>query len=77
MSYIFNKENYECAKQNGVLEKFRGDEISRRIAKEVPLSEQIAILMDKDTKPEKFAKYQTLRMKVIVSVDEDIKAFEE
>lgn len=76
MSYIFNRENYELAKVNGDVDRFRGDEISRRIAKEVPLSEQIAILMDKDAKPEKFTKYQALRNAAIVSVDEDIKGFE-
>lgn len=37
-------ENYLSAKQNGVEGRFRGDAISRGIAKEIPLSEQVSIL---------------------------------
>ena len=71
---IFNKENYELAKVNGLVDRFRGDEISRRIAKEYPLSAQIALLMDKDVKPEEWAEYQVFREKVKSEVDAEITA---
>lgn len=78
MSYIFNRENYECAKRNGSAERFRGDEISWRISYEegYSLSAQIALLMDRDTKPEEVQKYQEARARVKAKVDEEIKAFE-
>lgn len=70
------KEKYVLAKKNGKEEKCRGDEISRRIGKKYPLSAQIAILMDKDIKPDKMAKYQEFRKQTIVDVDEEIASFE-
>lgn len=73
---MFNKEDYLQAKANGLEDRFRGDEISNRIGLEVPLSEQIAILMDKDKKPKKYAKYQSIRERVIAEVDAEIAAFE-
>lgn len=76
MSYLFTKENYECAKRNGDLERFRGDEISRRIAKVYPLSAQIALLMDKDEKPEEWEAYQAFREKVKAEVDTEIAVIE-
>jgi hypothetical protein len=75
MSYLFTKENYECAKKNDDLERFRGDKISRRIAKVYPLSAQIALLMDKDEKPEEWEAYQAFREKVKAEVDAEIAEF--
>ena len=72
----FTQENYELAKLTGDADRLRGDEISYRIGLEVPLSEQIAILADRDTKPEKFAKYQSVRARVIAEVDAIIKGWE-
>ena len=63
------KTKYLLAKKNGRAEQFRGDEISRRIAKRYPLSAQIALLMDKDAKPFEFAEYQTFRAKCKEEVD--------
>lgn len=37
-------EDYESAKINGLEDRLRGDAISRGIAKEIPLSEQVSIL---------------------------------
>lgn len=73
---MFNKDDYEHAKINGLTDRFRGDEISRRIGLEVPLSDQIAILADRDTKPDKFEKYQTIRKRIIAEVDAIIAGFE-
>lgn len=70
------ERRYLLAKANGQVERFRSDEISRRICKEVPLSDQIAILMDKDTKPEKYKKYQALRIQKIAEVDALIEKIE-
>lgn len=39
-----DRDNYLSAKQNGVEDRLRGDAISRGIAKEIPLSEQVAIM---------------------------------
>lgn len=67
-----DKEKYLLAKANGLEDRFRGDEISRRIAKEYPLSAQIALLMDKDIKPNEWAEYQAFREKVKNEVDAEI-----
>ena len=45
------KTEYLLAKKNGKTEKFRSDKISNLICEVVPLSDQIAILMDKESKP--------------------------
>jgi hypothetical protein len=74
---MFNKEDYEHAKINGLADRFRGDEISRRIGLEIPLSDQIAILADRDIKPDKFARYLSIRARVISEVDAIIKGWED
>lgn len=66
------KTKYLLAKKNEQVERFRGDEISRRIAKEYPLSAQIALLMDKDKKPTEWEAYQAFRAKVKAEVDAEI-----
>ena len=66
------KTKYLLAKKNGIVERFRGDEISRRIAKKYPLSAQIALLMDKDIKPEEWSAYQAFRAEVKAQVDAEI-----
>lgn len=66
------KERYLLAKKNGEVEKFRGDEISKRIAKVYPLSAQIALLMDKDEKPGEWNAYQAFRACVKAEVDAEI-----
>lgn len=85
MSYIFNKENYECAKQNGVLERFRGDEIANRVSETVTPNEQQALqtnMLDDliNGKPlshlTEWNKYQTSRQIAIAQVDAEIAAFE-
>ena len=70
------KEKYLLAKKNGKEEKCRGDEISSRIAKKYPLSSQIALLMDKDEKPDEFEEYQIFRAKIKAEVDAEIAALE-
>lgn len=77
MDYRFNKENYELAKKNNDSERFRGDEISRRISKKYPLSAQIALLMDKSSKPDEWGEYQAFRADIKQGVDSEINAFEE
>lgn len=39
-----NRDDYLSAKLNGCEGRLRGDAISKRIAREVPLSEQVAIM---------------------------------
>lgn len=70
------KTRYLLAKKNGQVERFRGDEVSHEISKTVPISRQIAILMDKDTEPEQFAQYQLVRTKAKQTVDAKIAAIE-
>ena len=70
------KTKYLLAKKNGQVERFRGDEISRRIAKEYPLSAQIALLMDKEQKPAEWEAYQAFRAKVKAEVDNEIALIE-
>lgn len=72
-----DKAKYELAKKNGKLEKFRSDEISKRISAKYSFSNQIAILMDKDTKPDEWNAYQEFRAKVKAEVDEEFNALEE
>ena len=71
------KEKYTLAKMNGQVELFRGDEISRRISKAYPLSAQIALLADKDEKPDEWKAYQAFRQTVKNEVDALIASFEE
>lgn len=73
---MFNKYDYKHAEINGLADRLRSDEISRRIGLEVPLSDQIAILADKDEKPDKFAHYQSIRARIIAEVDAEIKMWE-
>lgn len=70
------KTMYLLAKQNGMVDFFRGDQISRRISVKYPLSTQIAILMDAEKKPEVKAEYEVFRQSVKDSVDSDIAAIE-
>lgn len=74
---MFNKYDYELAKATGNEDRFRGDEISHRIGLEIPLSDQIAILADRDIKPDKFTRYQGIRARVIAEVDAIIKGWED
>ena len=69
---MIDREKYLLAKANGLEERFRGDEISRRIAQEYPLSAQIALLMDKDDKPDEWTQYQEFRSKIKSEVDAEI-----
>lgn len=69
------KRQYLIAKKNGKADVLRGEEISRRIEREVPISDQIAILADRDKKPAKFQKYQELRASKIKEVDLEILSF--
>jgi hypothetical protein len=69
-------EKYLLAKANGLAERFRGDEISRRIAVKYPLSAQIALLMDKDHKATEWEAYQAFRAKVKQDVDAAINEME-
>lgn len=63
------KTKYLLAKKNGRAEQFRGDEISRRIAKRYPLSAQISALADRYDKPDEWAEYQTYRAECKEEVD--------
>ena len=74
---MIDKAKYLIAKKNGKLDKFRSDEISRRISAKYSFSDQIAILMDKDTKPDEWNAYQEYRAKVKAEVDNELSAFEE
>lgn len=73
---MIDKDNYSVDKKNGLLERLRGDEISRRIAKEYPLSAQIALLMDKDIKWREWDEYQAFRSKVKAEVDAEFEEME-
>lgn len=73
---MIDRNKYILAKANGIEDRFRGDEISHRIAKEYPMSAQIALLMDRDSKPTEYAAYQELRRKVKDEVDADIAEIE-
>lgn len=73
---MIEKDKYLLAKKNGLLERLRGDEISRRIAKEYPLSAQIALLMDKEAKPQEWEEYQAFRINVKAEVDAEFTKIE-
>ena len=71
-----DKVTYELARASGTLELLRGDEISRLIRAKYPLSAQIAILMDRDTKPAEFEAYQAFRAECKAKVDEQMRIIE-
>ena len=70
------KAKYLIAKKNGQVERFRGDEISRRISKAYPLSAQIDLLIDKDVKPTEWQTYQDFRANIKAEVDKEIETIE-
>lgn len=72
-----NKAKYLIAKKNGKLEKFRSDEIARRISAKYSYNDQFAVLMDKDTKPSEWIAYQEFRAKVKAEVDREFAELEE
>ena len=71
-----DKAKYLIAKKNGKLEKLRSDEIARRISARYSLNDQIAVLMDKDVKPNEWNVYQAFRANVKAEVDREFKEFE-
>ena len=71
-----NKAKYLLAKKNGKLEKLRSDEIARRISAKYSFNDQIAVLMDKDIKPDEWSAYQDFRAKVKDDVDKEFAEFE-
>lgn len=83
MGNMFNKENYELAKKNGLLDRFRGDEISRRLGEETPSNAQVALLMNTVMQLltgvydlTEWNEYQERRAKAKAEVDLEIIAFE-
>lgn len=74
---MIDRDEYILARKNGLLERLRGDEISRRIAREYPLSAQIALLMDRDIKVDEWEEYQVFRNSIKAEVDIEIKALNE
>lgn len=88
---MIDKDNYLVDKKNGLLERLRGDEISRRIAQETPLSAQVALLMNvldaivnvledvlegEDSEQKEWDEYQAFRQKVKAEVDAEFKETE-
>ena len=73
---MITRQVYEQSKASDTLELIRGDEISRLIRARYPLSAQIAILMDRDTKPAEFAAYQAFRAECKAKVDAELARLE-
>lgn len=73
------KSRYLLAKKNGerAAKLCRGDEISKRISKKYPISEQMAIGFNKEEEPEEYAAYQEYRKKIKTEVDAEIALFDE
>ena len=71
------KTKYLLAKKNGLIDRFRGDEISRRISREYPLSAQISIALDREDDKEKWNRYQAFRANVKKEVDQLIAEVEQ
>ena len=71
-----DREKYLLAKKNGLVERFRGDEISKRICQKYPFSAQIALLADKDYKYSEWADFQAFRSQVKAEVDSEIAELE-
>lgn len=74
---MITRDEYEQAKANGKLEQLRGDMISKRIGRKYPLSAQIAILMDRESKPSEWQEYQRYRAQIKAEVDAILAGFEE
>lgn len=72
-----DKIKYLLAKENGLLEEFRGDAIDKRLRNRgYNHSRQIAIAFDKDTKPDEYEAYQALRVEVKAEVDAEMAELE-
>ena len=83
--YNFTKENYDLANKNNDLDRFRGDEISRRVGTEVPSNDQQALqtnMIDDMINGLPFShldewnKYQAVRARVKQEVDAEMIKFE-
>lgn len=81
----FTKSNYDLAKKNNDLDRFRGDEISWRIGKIIPNNEQQALqtnMLNDLINGQPFSHrteweyYQSIRASVKTQVDADIQRFE-
>ena len=51
------KTKIKIAKKNGTLGKLRGDLVNAEIRKQYSVSEELAILRQKDEKPEEYEEY--------------------
>lgn len=52
-----NAFEIKLARANGILDEVMGEEINRRIRKRYTLSNELAILRQRDEKPEEYAAY--------------------
>ena len=70
-----DKRKWELAKKNGLERQYRADEIAKGVGVEYSINDQIALLFDKDTKPDEVATYQQKRAKVKEEIDAKIGEF--
>jgi hypothetical protein len=54
---MYTKTEIALAKKNGVINELYEDTVNRLIRKEYTVSRELAILRQRDTKPEEFNKY--------------------
>ena len=54
---MYTKQQIELAKKNGTIEDIKGDMVDALIRERYPLSEELALLRQRDDKPEEFAAF--------------------
>jgi hypothetical protein len=68
-----DKAKYEIHKAAGTLDRYRGILIASELDhRGYDINYQIAITMDRDTKPEEYARYQEIREEVKAYIDAQI-----
>lgn len=68
---------YKIHKASGTLHRYRSDLIAARLKnKGYYLNDQVAILMDRDKKPDEFEAYQAVRARIKAELDKEFEALE-
>lgn len=68
------KIEIKLANANGVLDKLMETEINKRIRQKYTISNELAILRQRDTKPEEFAEYNSFVEGVKAEVKAEVEA---
>ena len=67
---IVDRVKYLIHKESGTLDRFRGDLVGQLLGRKYTLNDQIALLRQKDDKPDEYAKFTAYADSCVDAVDE-------